>query len=397
MVTRFSQTMQTPARQATGSALRQESGPNGLPVASRTFLASRSGGIPPQYAEAMRQGTHQKSLKAWVRMGSPRSARAARRAKRGGIPLLEPKPSNPTEPTPDSAVLKICSAGCGRIVCPGCRVKSGLKRRADMIATLKKARQTNMKNGVLWMWTLTIDPKKYDSPAEAHGDITTNERIRKLAKKMGWEYWCWVLEWHKSGWPHWHVLVWARNSLRHEHSEVARAWGHHVLYTRSSDRKWAGLNATEKIEKATHYVTKYLTKPGESQTPDWVLDSTKRIRMYGASTAWRQTLATVSDEERDAARSPLVGDGGPEERKTHRAAISECGTQAVLLRAFITAHGEMRHEFVGKINLPFRSVKAAANRLSLVTPENGRGRSIRAMDGTESAHRLRQFLDPFML
>ena len=105
----------------------------------------------------------------------------------------------------------------------------------------------------------------------------------------------------------------------------------------------------------------------------------------------------MSDEERDAARSPLVGDGGPEERKTHRAAISECGTQAVLLRAFITAHGEMRHEFVGKINLPFRSVKAAANRLSLVTPENGRGRSIRAMDGTESAHRLRQFLDPFML
>ena len=378
------------AQQPTGSGLRRSTGPNGSAVLLTTVHDPDRHGIRPQDREAYRTGKGGKVHARLDRKGWPKSERLEKRKRS----LLEHTQTNPTDVTPDTGVLKVCTAGCGRICCPGCRSLIGKKRRQSMRRTMEELRK-RYPRGRVYMWTLTTaHESKYASPQEAHEDITKNERIRKLAKRRGWEHYSWVLEWHVSGWPHWHVLVVKKDKSPDMWAEVQEQWGYHVNY-RHSDQKRG--TVAEKIKMFVNYTTKYLVKPSESPVPDWILDSNKRIRMASSSRAWSAVEKERAVKERARTSRPVPA-ASPSERKTHRDAIKTCGDRVVVIREYLNPlTGEICNEFVGRADIPWRTVRRWLERGKDFARTQVLNRHARIVEKSKDSAILHQFLDRHML
>lgn len=92
-----------------------------------------------------------------------------------------------------------------------------------------------------------------------------------------------TLEFHKSGWPHWHVLVDARFVCKHKLQEQ---WGLGVCW-------FSRPSGFESIEHAINYATKYVVKttdPNDDEDdreeflfPGWVMDKKTNLRRFSAS------------------------------------------------------------------------------------------------------------------
>ena len=120
------------------------------------------------------------------------------------------------------SIIQKCK--CGSVWCPRCFVQ---KHAGGHVSEL---------NGFDWRRTreivLTIDPSEFSSGREAHEHISSHKGIPGLIRNLKrglkernksgvwvWKYkpikitkWKWFLEWHESGYPHWHLFI-----------EVARA------------------------------------------------------------------------------------------------------------------------------------------------------------------------------
>ena len=91
-------------------------------------------------------------------------------------------------------------------------------------------------------------------------------------------------------------------------------------------------------------------------------------------------------------------ESSPECRLTHREAIANCGSKAVLLREYVNPlTGELCHEYLGTVNLPYRTVRGWISRRLRGLKNALCTRHVRVQDKTEEAHLLRQFLDPHMI
>lgn len=123
--------------------------------------------------------------------------------------------------------------------------------------------------------TLTINPERFESPEEAY--LFASDHMRRFlyaCRKEGlWTTsakWCWKLEFHASGWPHWHLLV--ERTAKFTHEELRRI-----------DANWGlGRTNVERVnERGFRYNFKYAFKAvavegdeGEPEqfAPDWFLD-----------------------------------------------------------------------------------------------------------------------------
>lgn len=329
-----------------------EQGENGSAVC-RSFNWNPRQGIPPQYSEAWKRGTASKSLKAWHQAGMPRSMRQERKA----LFLEQSGTNSPSiEPTPGEPVIKAIACGCGRQACEACRYKIGMKKKEEMVRTLRKLDQ-DYRNGPTWMWTLTIDPKKYggmenpDGPEIAHREVMDRQVINRIAQKVGWQYYTWVLEWQENGWPHWHVLVYEKSQRRVEHQVVEKKWGRGLVNFKASHLDPVLRRDTRRnlIEKGVMYLAGYLAKKSKNPLPDYYLDSDTTYRLIGHSHAWNQ-IAKRSGTERPEDCSPFDGDRGPSERRTHREAIADCGDSLVLIEEYVSeATGEILNRYLGTV------------------------------------------------
>jgi hypothetical protein len=111
--------------------------------------------------------------------------------------------------------------------------------------------------------TLTLDPDKAPaSQGEQHRYITErwNALRTRLKREIGDFSYIWVREEQENGLPHLHIIV-SRYLPQHK---VSAAWsdlgGGEVVDIRKIDR----------VEKAAHYVGKYLTKDALSGFPDGI-------------------------------------------------------------------------------------------------------------------------------
>ena len=95
--------------------------------------------------------------------------------------------------------------------------------------------------------------------------------------------WCWKLELHEDGYPHWHMLVEYRNRIPQDFFEsVQDAWG-------------LGRINVERVKgHEMHYVFKYVTK-GMTEVPSWILDFKKRIRCFQAASGFFSEKPRVFD------------------------------------------------------------------------------------------------------
>lgn len=194
------------------------------------------------------------------------------------------------------------------------------------------------------MLTFTVDPKKFDSAEQAHDTITKGGFLRRLLKLLKIRAWVWVLEFHKSGWPHWHVLVDLSERGRLTPEDLRRCW-------RLWRDKW-GLGGVdvrlkrqfETAEHAVMYVTKYLMKPPKTGYPEWFLAGKGR-RLVQASKRVG-ALCFKGSEHKETQKET-------EKRRESRSLavrMAECGTSCrLILREVNTETGEERVECLGEL------------------------------------------------
>jgi len=124
--------------------------------------------------------------------------------------------------------------------------------------------------------TFTLDPKNYANEETAFE--ASRQWLRKVFYRLrhgvawaGKTYvldapYCVKVEFHESGWVHYHAIFLTRRFLPHE--LLAELWG-------------LGWVKVQRISNADfHYLLKYVTKPGE--LPAWVLQR-KRLRVFQSS------------------------------------------------------------------------------------------------------------------
>lgn len=245
------------------------------------------------------------------------------------------------------------------------------------MATLARLQAEHGCEGDVQMWTLTVDPSRYSSPEEAWQDVTESGSIARTWRKVGCRYWVWVLEWHKSGWPHWHVLVWEPVKRMYlNKADVERHWGHGVVwYTcrhRGSDGQYL-LNPKPLIW-AVRYLTKYLTKSTD-QVPEWVL-ARSRVRMIQASQPWGPVRVVVPQSGSEVGTSDdLWSDDldaaprrDPAAAADNQAAIASCGGSTVILERVVDRRtGEVRERFLDAIPVPFKAAQQWVRRHGVVS------------------------------
>jgi hypothetical protein len=174
-----------------------------------------------------------------------------------------------------------------------------------------------------FMVTLTCNPARFKSPADAYFFCRqfTGKLVQELRRRNGQgrcraggggvrlrsgDYFV-GFELHKSGWPHWHIVLDATFCDIEVLREVWNAFGRrhgkpgigHVFFTEKKT-DWS-------IEMAIAYVTKYLTDRPEAGWPDWIMQSAKRIRRFSSSQGLNLLAGIVKK------RPPRETNGSPHE------------------------------------------------------------------------------------
>lgn len=166
----------------------------------------------------------------------------------------------------------------------------GSKIQAAKLSKRFKSLETS--NETLFFLTLTVDPAAYPHPAIAYRIGTSRMRflMYNLRKLYGNFKYFWKLEFHESGYPHWHVILRfpGRNRQICEKSEFSTLIERIAFYFRLPAengvhiRKLSGKNAAS----AFRYLCKYTVKG--VKLPNWVL-SFKRIRVVQSSVGFYST------------------------------------------------------------------------------------------------------------
>ena len=220
------------------------------------------------------------------------------------------------------------------------------------LATLQKIYRTP---GSARMWTFTVDPARYNHSSEqAFRHIRDTRRIAKTAEKLGWNkndhYWCAVLEWHESGMPHWHIMLWSprKKPLFQSKHDVQDIWGANCQF---EDRQGTHVKPANLIK----YLSKYISKVNDHPTPDWVLDTHTKVRMVSSSKAWGP-VTTYSTRHKDPLYERNADADAQYERKTHRQAHRECNTTTNIIQYIADVNGELRARYQLKLPLSPRLV-----------------------------------------
>lgn len=215
-----------------------------------------------------------------------------------------------------------------------CRCKSQFCRKCSVglaVYLREKLRPVVEKWDSVLMATLTVDPKAFAGPYEAWRHIgevraisRTMQHLRRKKLLRGPE-WFSVLEFHKSGWPHFHVLL---NATFVEHAVLREGWAlGHVSLSRSK--------GFESRDHAVNYATKYVMKP-DYIAPEWVLGMEGRIRRFSTS---RGLLGSTQRRYEES------GDKREYKRRTIAERREDCGK--TLKKFKLNEAG--RYEFAGTI------------------------------------------------
>jgi len=137
--------------------------------------------------------------------------------------------------------------------------------------------------GMLFL-TLTLDPKNYADEEAGFNDSRNWLRKVFYELRQGVEYegrtytidapYCVKVEFHESGWVHYHVIFLTRRFLPKE--LLADLWG----------RGWVEVQRIKNSD--FHYLLKYVTKPEE--LPEWV-KKRKRLRVFQTSKGFLKPAA----------------------------------------------------------------------------------------------------------
>lgn len=184
---------------------------------------------------------------------------------------------------------------CGSRACPKCRPKLGFETKSILLGPA--CRSLFQSPG---MMTLTVRPDRFSGPAEAHDFVMTGEYVARLMRLLDIRVWVCTLEFHKSGWPHWHVIydlglpagADRRNRLRRVREGVWRYWRDQWGLALGGLDVKAEVHAT--LERAVYYLCTYLFKPGD--VPRWFYEGSHRRMLFKSQAVPRLTRAAPAPE-----------------------------------------------------------------------------------------------------
>ena len=206
--------------------------------------------------------------------------------------------------------LVLCPKKCRSQFCKRCMIGHAVRWREKLRPALKRWRDVSM-------ITLSLDRDQFDSELDGYLHVGRKRLIAELVRKLdrrGLVYsteWCYSLEFHKSGWPHWHLLVDSGFIDKHV---IQRCWGHGNVWISRS-------RGFSNKDHAINYATKYVMK-ADAGFPDWALDYTGNLRRFSTS---RGLCGTI--KKRKARKT-----GKSRNRKTARQRAKLCHQKTVALR-----------------------------------------------------------------
>lgn len=219
----------------------------------------------------------------------------------------------------------VCAASCKCVFCERCAPKLGLQLREKLRVVFAMMQHVQM-------WTLTIDRNNFDSPKEAWEFVNEQRLIARLVRDLrkaglllGRHYVC-VLECHKDGWPHWHLVL---NAKFIEKGVFQKLWNR--LGTGDQNKNFGFTAFTKgrspgrkgKFASAHHaacYITKYLTKNPEQGWPEWVLEHSGRVRRFTTSRLIFKELGHVPEQQNEG-----KGRGEYKRTKSIKLRMKQCG------------------------------------------------------------------------
>jgi hypothetical protein len=243
---------------------------------------------------------------------------------------------------------------CNSVWCPKCYRYRKLPALYDRINGRMDWRSTRF-------ITLTVDPSLFDSAQDAWEYLTKNKKIAQLIHNLkrtqgiSVRDYVWILEFHRNGFPHWHILVdtekTGKNGMIH-FSNLKKYW------------KWGHVDEKYfKTKKDWHRLVGYFGKHGyfhekkahQARLPQWGKEyrgTIKRTSSGRIQSAWKPSHVLAQEEERKRMREITkkhiqseeenlmkrngCSDETPQEegRKEYKTIIDSCGsmTHAVIMQ-----------------------------------------------------------------
>jgi hypothetical protein len=132
--------------------------------------------------------------------------------------------------------------------------------------------------------TMTLDPELFSDPVQAYEYVTERMRyfFRDLRKVYGNFKYCWKLEFHENGWPHWHALIEIKSKV--DLDLWRKLWGNGRIEVQRAD------------SNAQEYLFKYITKSGG--LPEWVLHYPRQMRFWQTSRGFYTKEAQTQKERK---------------------------------------------------------------------------------------------------
>jgi hypothetical protein len=238
--------------------------------------------------------------------------------------------------------------------------------------------------------TLTGDPKQFDhNPRRMFETITAGCFIPELFKRLGVKRWVRVLEFHKSGFPHFHCMI-DRADLPRGQIDYKLAW--HLWRD-----TWGlgGLDFTHKKKNGDgspitgarnqiFYLTKYLTKFPAEGFPQWVRDM-HSIRFVQGCRALGPLVAP--GKHQDASDRPAASRPVYRARRSLGERMVDCG-QGSRVYTVTECLGGVKFKFEGLLPVAPDVLRDLASEMNLgiqVTEEVVAGRQALVLHGASIA------------
>lgn len=251
------------------------------------------------------------------------------------------------------ALVKIQKCGCGSVWCKRCS-KRKVARLIERIKTMDWQRVRHI--------VLTVDREKFESGLDAWLNIMRKKAIANLiwnlrrTAKVNVIDWIWVMEFHRDGYPHWHILVEVKDQGK---------WG--MIGQKLLHKYWVfGAYIREEfIRSKKHWsvMTGYFKENGyfgdkgsQSTLPEWAMDLEKKIRRWGS-----MVIEGCSDGKTEELDKKII-DGFVKEirtARTNRMILEGCGKDTLVMI-------EVNDDALGwgairKVKLPIQDMKDGFN------------------------------------
>lgn len=266
-----------------------------------------------------------------------------------------------------SIVVK--SRKCGSAWCVHCAHVYYARKKRRIVSALQKLDSVSMGFVKPRLLTLTV-PRSCEHYSNAEGAfdyVNSNNLIKRFLENFGFNKKAFkVLEFHKSGWPHWHIIVdLADAEVKSKKVVRGKRW---VPLLRMQ-RLWSSffgvstqvdlpLNMPKaSVYKCLNYAISYVMKSG-GRVPEWVTKRS-RVRTYECYGDLRKAYSISADAEKDDKfdydEDDDLDDLVSEVKKKRKARIikdivGSCGTTSVVLvQNMDIATGKLSYQYLDSL------------------------------------------------